>query len=154
QINHNIGVDFVAALRSILRQDPDVIMIGEIRDGETAKIALQAADTGHLVLSTLHTNSAPSAVTRLLNLGIDNSMIAANLAGVLAQRLVRRLCEGCKVVMPKSEYVKYKNALVYSGFDFDNSVMYTCKGCHKCNSSGYKGRVGVYSFLRITSEIG
>ncbi len=153
QINHNIGVDFVAALRSILRQDPDVIMIGEIRDAETAKIALQAADTGHLVLSTLHTNSAPSAVTRLLNLGIDSSMIAANLAGVLAQRLVRRLCESCKTVLPKSEYIKYKNALVFSGFDFDNTPMYTCKGCHKCNQSGYKGRVGVYSFLRITSEI-
>ncbi len=153
QINHNIGVDFVAALRSILRQDPDVIMIGEIRDAETAKIALQAADTGHLVLSTLHTNSAPSAVTRLLNLGIDCSMIAANLAGVLAQRLVRRLCNDCKVPLPKIEYIKYQNALNFSGFDVENSIMYTCKGCHKCNGSGYKGRVGIYSFLRITSEI-
>ena len=151
QINEAIGVTFASALRSILRQDPDVIMVGEIRDKETAEIALQAAQTGHLVLSTLHTNDAPSAISRFLSLGIEPFTIANGLGGVLAQRLVRKICDGCCEPMPqpsdKATLALLKAAKV------DPSMLKSGKGCPKCRMTGYRGRLGVFSFLSISEAI-
>jgi general secretion pathway protein E len=121
---------FARALRAILRQDPDVVMIGEIRDLETAQIAVQASLTGHLVLATLHTNDAPGAVTRLIDMGIEPYLLASTLNGVLAQRLIRKLCEHCK-----------------SPFEENNQRTYKPVGCGACNFSGYKGRTGIYELL-------
>ena len=132
QVNSKIGMTFAAALRSILRQDPDVIMIGEIRDEETAEIAIQSALTGHLVLSTLHTNDAPSAVTRLTEMGIEPYLISSGVAGILAQRLVRKLCS-CKTG--------------------NSDGTYRPNGCDACNQTGYKGRLGIFELLVITDEI-
>jgi type IV pilus assembly protein PilB len=145
QINEKIGLDFASALRSLLRQDPDVIMIGEIRDNETARIAVQAALTGHLVLSTLHTNDAACSITRLVNIGIEPYLIAASLNGVLAQRLVRKICPNCKEIYQLSEHVaRYvENAGVEPG------EIYHGAGCDKCRGSGYIGRLGIYEFLII-----
>jgi len=145
QAKEKIGLTFAAALRSLLRQDPDVIMVGEIRDNETARVAVQAALTGHLVLSTLHTNDAASSVTRLVNIGIDTYLIAASLNGVLAQRLVRRICPNCREVYEIPEHMrKYvERAGVSSG------ELLHGKGCDQCRGSGYLGRVGIYEFLVI-----
>jgi len=145
QVNEKIGLDFAVALRSLLRQDPDVIMIGEIRDNETARIAVQAALTGHLVLSTLHTNDAACSITRLVNIGIEPYLIAASLNGVLAQRLVRKICPKCKEPYKLSEHVaKYiENAGVEPG------EIYHGAGCDNCRGSGYLGRLGIYEFLII-----
>ena len=153
QVNAEIGVTFVSALRSILRQDPDVIMLGEIRDNETAKIAIQASDTGHLVLSTLHTNSAPSAVGRLLNLGINPALLGSNLAGVLAQRLVRTICPKCKEAAPDSVKTRYAKVLKNTGIDTDKITLYHGKGCSHCAKTGYKGRAGIYSFLKVNDAV-
>jgi type IV pilus assembly protein PilB len=145
QTNEKIGLDFATSLRSLLRQDPDVIMIGEIRDNETARIAVQAALTGHLVLSTLHTNDAASSITRLVDIGIDSYLIAASLNAVLAQRLVRKICPKCKkkyqVPDKMREYVKR------SGIKVKN--FYHGTGCKNCRKSGYVGRVGIYELLVI-----
>ena len=145
QTNEKIGLDFASALRSLLRQDPDIIMIGEIRDSETARIAVQAALTGHLVLSTLHTNDAASSITRLVNIGIEAYLIAASLNAVLAQRLVRKICPKCKKVYKVPEHMrKYvKRTGVKAGELFHGA------GCDHCRGSGYAGRVGIYELLVI-----
>jgi len=145
QVNEKIGLDFALALRSLLRQDPDVMMIGEIRDNETARIAVQAALTGHLVLSTLHTNDAASSVTRLVNIGIDAYLIAASLNAVLAQRLVRRICPKCKEVHQIPEHMhKFAEE---SGVQLEE--LFHGVGCDYCRGSGYAGRTGIYELLIV-----
>lgn len=145
QTNEKIGLGFASALRSLLRQDPDIIMIGEIRDSQTARIAVQAALTGHLVLSTLHTNDAASTITRLVNIGIDAYLIAASLNAVLAQRLVRRICPKCKQKYQTPEHIhKY---LQESGLTLKQ--LFHGTGCDHCRGSGYAGRVGIYELLVI-----
>jgi type IV pilus assembly protein PilB len=145
QVHDRIGMSFSAALRSLLRQDPDVIMVGEIRDGETARIAVQASLTGHLVLSTLHTNDAPSSITRLINIGIESYLIAASTNMVLAQRLVRRTCKHCKAPFtPAPEEAAFMQMY---GFNADNLVR--GKGCEQCRHTGYAGRVGIYEILVV-----
>lgn len=144
QVHDRIGMTFAAALRALLRQDPDVIMLGEIRDTETAHIAVQAAMTGHLVLSTLHTNDAPSSVTRLINIGVEPYLISAAVNGVLAQRLVRRICTECKEPW-KPEDPEMVEFLETRGFD--PGKIYKGRGCEKCRNTGYKGRVGIYELL-------
>jgi type IV pilus assembly protein PilB len=148
QANEKIGLTFAAALRSLLRQDPDIMMIGEIRDNETAKIAVQAALTGHLVLSTLHTNDAPSSITRLVNIGIDPYLVAASLNAVLAQRLVRRICPDCK-----KAYKIPKNMRKYvERTGIKPSQLMHGAGCDKCRKSGYLGRLGIFELLIIDDK--
>jgi len=151
QINPKAGITFATGLRSILRQDPDIVMVGEIRDKETAAIAFQASQTGHLVLSTLHTNDAPSAVTRLVDMGLEPYIISAGLSCVLGQRLVRKLCPKCRIPDPKSsELVKRYNAYLPEDI---KPLFWIGKGCDDCHSIGYKGRVGVFEVLRISRAI-
>ena len=145
QVIERIGLNFSSALRSLLRQDPDIIMIGEIRDQETAKIAVQAALTGHLVFSTLHTNDAASSVTRLVDIGVDPYLIAASLNGVLAQRLVRKICPNCKEPYQLPEHLR---PYVEQG-GINDDELYHGVGCEACRNSGYLGRVGVYEMLTI-----
>jgi type IV pilus assembly protein PilB len=151
QVNEKAGLTFAAALRSILRQDPDTVMIGEIRDKETGTIAVEAALTGHLVLSTLHTNDAPSAMTRLTEMGIEPFLTASAVNAVLAQRLARRLCPECKeAYQPKPE------ALERVGFPFDPDdvpTLYKAVGCKRCNGIGYKGRMGVHEVLTMSESL-
>ncbi len=144
QVMDKIGMTFSAALRALLRQDPDVIMLGEIRDQETAGIAVQASLTGHLVLSTLHTNDAPSSITRLINIGVEPYLISAAVNAVLAQRLVRRICSECKELF-KIEDQDMVEFLETRGFD--PAKIYKGKGCERCRNTGYKGRVGIYELL-------
>ncbi len=145
QVHDKIGMTFAAALRSLLRQDPDVIMVGEIRDEETARIAIQASLTGHMVLSTLHTNDAPSSITRLINIGIESYLIAASTNAVLAQRLVRKICPNCKEpYTPSAEHAGYMRM-----YGFNSENMYHGKGCEMCRNTGYQGRVGLYELLVI-----
>jgi type IV pilus assembly protein PilB len=151
QVRENIGLNFAAALRSFLRQDPNIILVGEIRDFETAEIAVKAALTGHLVLSTLHTNDAPSTVNRLMNMGIEPFLVASSVNLICAQRLARRICTSCKEphAMPAA-------ALVQAGFteeEAESVVPMRGAGCEKCNKTGYKGRVGLYEVLDVTDEI-
>ncbi len=151
QVRENIGLNFAAALRSFLRQDPNIILVGEIRDFETAEIAVKAALTGHLVLSTLHTNDAPSTINRLMNMGIEPFLVASSLNLVCAQRLVRRVCTSCKVEDPVAP-----QALEQMGFTSEDAKMLTPvkgTGCDKCNKTGYKGRVGLYEVMEITDEL-
>jgi len=151
QVHEKAGLTFAAALRSILRQDPDRVMIGEIRDKETGTIAIEAALTGHLVLSTLHTNDAPSAVTRLTEMGIEPFLTASAITCVLAQRLARRLCSSCK-----EAYTPEPSALERVGFDFEPGnlpTLYRAKGCKKCNDIGYKGRIGVHEVLSMSETL-
>jgi general secretion pathway protein E len=149
QVNVKVDMTFARGLRSILRQDPDVVMIGEIRDLETASIAVQASLTGHLVLSTLHTNSAIGAITRLRDMGVEPFLLASSLIGVMAQRLVRNLCPHCKV--PHETTEKEREWL---GMDKDNyTVIYSAGGCIKCNHLGYIGRSGLYEFVPIDHEL-
>ncbi len=143
QINPKAGFTFAGALRSLLRQDPDVIMVGEIRDSETAQIAVQAALTGHVVLSTLHTNDAPSAITRLGNLGVENFLIAASLRGVLAQRLVRRVCSSCAVATELNESQKTSMGI----YAYQSGTPMKGMGCRKCRETGLKGRLGLYELM-------
>jgi len=146
QVHEKAGFTFAGALRSLLRQDPDVIMVGEVRDQETARIATQAALTGHLVLSTLHTNDAPSAVTRLFNVGVEPYLVAASLRGVLAQRLIRRICTHCKE--PASLSAHERHALdELCGNDRRIETAYHGAGCQRCRNTGYSGRVGVYELF-------
>jgi general secretion pathway protein E len=147
QINPKVGLTFATGLRSILRQDPDVILVGEIRDRETAEIAIHAALTGHLVLSTLHTNDAPTAITRLVDMGIEPFLIASCLEGVIAQRLVRKICPHCKVPYPPSP--EELNFLAPK----TPASLFKGKGCEECLSTGYKGRTGIFEVLPITEEI-
>src|SRR5436309_7458002 len=151
QMKEQIGLNFAAALRSFLRQDPNIILVGEIRDFETAEIAVKAALTGHLVLSTLHTNDAPSTINRLMNMGIEPYLVATSVHLIAAQRLVRRLCKDCKeeVSMPTQ-------ALMQAGFaseEAKTTKIYKGKGCPTCNNTGYKGRVGLYEVMEITDAM-
>jgi type IV pilus assembly protein PilB len=151
QINEKIRINFASSLRSILRQDPDVILIGEIRDQETARIAMQAAQTGHLVLSTLHTDDAPSAITRLIDIGIEPYIIASAVIGIVAQRLVRRLCPGCRhLYTPSADTLR---ALNLTEGDASAVPFYHATGCEQCNYTGYRGRVGLYEVMRIGSKV-
>jgi type IV pilus assembly protein PilB len=151
-VNEKAGLTFASALRSFLRQDPDIIMVGEIRDLETADIAIKAAQTGHLVLSTLHTNDAPTTLTRLLNMGVAPFNVASSVILITAQRLGRRLCSTCK--QPKDIPPE---ALIQAGFseeDIDGTWQpYGPVGCDKCKGSGYKGRVGIYQVMPISDEM-
>ncbi len=151
QVHERAGLTFASALRSILRQDPDTVMIGEIRDLETATIAIEAALTGHLVLSTLHTNTAPSAITRLTEMGVEPFLTVSAINCVVAQRLVRRLCAECK-----EAYVPEEEALRRIGFPFEPGkppTLYRATGCKKCNMIGYKGRMGVHEVLKMTEAL-
>lgn len=147
QLNTKIGLTFASGLRAVLRQDPDIIMLGEIRDEETAEIAVQSALTGHLVLSTLHTNDAASSITRLKDMGIDPFLISSSLLGVIAQRLVRRICPHCKY-----KYKPDDRELRIIGVKDSNTFLYKGKGCDLCNHSGYKGRIGLFEIMEITRE--
>lgn len=160
QVNHRIGLTFATALRSFLRLDPDVIMVGEMRDEETAAIAVEASLTGHLVFSTLHTNSAPETLTRLLEMGIDPFGFADSLLCILAQRLTRRLCDKCKVkyVPADDEWRELVNeygaeAFATSGVDRDKVTLAKAKGCEYCNSNGYRGRLGIHELLVISDAM-
>src|SRR5450631_588222 len=151
QMHEDIGLNFAAALRSFLRQDPDIIMIGEIRDFETAEIAVKAALTGHMVLSTLHTNDAPSTINRLLNMGIEPFLVASAVNLITAQRLARRICSECK----EPEEIPVQ-ALIDAGVSPEEAPSYVClkgKGCATCNNTGYKGRVGFYQVMPMLEEI-
>ncbi len=143
QVNDKAGFKFASALRALLRQDPDILMVGEVRDNETAKIVTQAALTGHLVLSTLHTNDAPSAITRLMNLGVESYLVAAILRGVLAQRLVRKICDHCKEELEPDDRTKS----TVEGILGECGKLYHGIGCGKCRNTGYSGRMGIFELL-------
>jgi type II secretion system protein E len=153
QVRANIGLTFAAGLRSIVRQDPDVIMVGEIRDHETAEIAIHAALTGHLVFSTLHTNDAPSAITRLLDMGVEPYLAASSIVGVLAQRLVRTNCSNCSA--PHKERPELLAAIGINPGDYDanNPPFRAGKGCEKCNNTGFKGRRGLYELMSVDEPV-
>lgn len=150
-VNRKAGLSFASALRAFLRQDPDIIMVGETRDLETAEIAVQAALTGHLVLSTIHTNDAPSTATRLSDMGVEPFLISASLVGALAQRLARRICTQCK-----EEYVPSREQLLLFGHDprlHPEVKFYRGRGCERCRQTGFKGRMGIFELMRVTEEI-
>ncbi len=149
QVNEKIGLGFANILRSVLRQDPDIIMVGEIRDNETAELAVRAAITGHLVLSTLHTNDAAGAVTRLADMGIEPYLLSSSVVGVIAQRLVRKICQNCKVAYEADDAEKQLLGLTPKN-DF---TLYRGAGCAVCNGTGYRGRQGIFEMLPITKEI-
>jgi type IV pilus assembly protein PilB len=151
QMKEQIGLNFAAALRAFLRQDPNIILVGEIRDFETAEIAVKAALTGHMVLSTLHTNDAPSTISRLMNMGIEPFLVATSVNLICAQRLVRRICSGCKEELEVPE-----QALVDAGYtpeEAKKTKIYHGKGCSTCNKGGYKGRTGLYEVMEINDEL-
>ena len=148
QVQQSIGLSFARALRSILRQDPDVIMVGEIRDEETARVAVQAALTGHLVLATLHTNDAPGAVARLLDMGIEPYLLSTAINGVIAQRLARTNCTGCE-----TKYFPASHVLADAGLDDTRKPFRKGSGCQQCHNSGFKGRTGIYEVLEMTPEL-
>ena len=148
-VNTKAGLTFASGLRSILRQDPDIVMLGEIRDSETAEIAVRAAITGHLVLSTIHTNDAPSSIVRLKDMGLAPYLVSSALVGIIAQRLIRKLCVECKEAYEASDYEKE-----ILGVEKDkNLTLYRKVGCNKCNNTGYKGRVGIYEIMQVNKEI-
>ncbi|MCG8402502.1 MAG: GspE/PulE family protein, partial [Firmicutes bacterium] len=149
QVQDRIGMSFAAALRALLRQDPDVIMVGEIRDTETARIAIQASLTGHLVLSTLHTNDAPSSVTRLINIGVEPYLIGSAVNATLAQRLVRRICEHCKTQV-KPDPTTEDHLLMHG---LSTSEIWQGEGCDKCRNTGYSGRSGLYELLILDDNM-
>ena len=176
QINPKSGLTFASGLRSILRQDPNIIMVGEIRDTETAQLAIQAALTGHLVLATIHTNSAPGAIPRLIDMGVEKFLLASTISVALAQRLPRRICKHCKESYePSKEIIEniktilgedlYKLGLGPSPFKKENGeirdephtkekpILYRGKGCDKCNNTGYKGRIGIYEIMEMTEKV-
>lgn len=149
QVNQKRGLTFATGLRSIMRQDPDVIMVGEIRDGETAEISIRSALTGHLVFSTLHTNTAAGAIPRLLDMGIDPFLISSSLNGILAQRLVRRICRGCRIEYEPSAEEK----LVSRWQHADSTKCYRGAGCEICGGTGYKGRIGIYEIIILNDDL-
>lgn len=155
QMNNRAGMTFAAALRSVLRSDPDIVMVGEIRDSETAKIAVEAALTGHMVLSTLHTNDASGAVTRLDEMGVEPFLTASSLVGVLAQRLVRKLCPKCceEYEISHAELKNIIPDLESYGYNKPSYKLYKAKGCLTCNNTGYRGREAVFEFLTVTEEM-
>lgn len=145
-VNTKAGLTFASGLRSILRQDPDIVMIGEIRDEETAKIATRAAITGHLVLSTLHTNDAPTTISRLVDMGIEPYLVASSITGVIAQRLVKKICPHCKQAYAASDHEKF-----FLCEDLEKPLtLYKGAGCGHCQQTGYMGRTGVYEIMEIT----
>jgi type IV pilus assembly protein PilB len=151
QMKEQIGLNFATSLRAFLRQDPNIVLVGEIRDFETAEIAVKAALTGHLVLSTLHTNDAPSTINRLMNMGIEPFLVATSVNLICAQRLVRRICKECKeqIQMPAQ-------ALVDVGFTLEEAPqlkLFKGRGCTTCNNTGYRGRVGLYEVMEVSEEI-
>jgi len=151
QMHDDIGLNFAAALRSFLRQDPDIIMVGEIRDFETGEISVKAALTGHLVLSTLHTNDAPSTISRLLNMGVEPFLVTASVNLILAQRLARKICGDCRTPIEIE-----RPALVQAGFtdeQIEGATFYTGAGCRTCGDSGYKGRIALYEVMPMTDRI-
>jgi type IV pilus assembly protein PilB len=148
QVHSKIGANFATYLRSILRQDPDVIMIGEIRDQETAEIAVRSATTGHLVLSTLHTNDAPGVINRLIDMGVEPFMVASSLIGAVSQRLVRKICPNCR-----DSYVPSEAELVFAGFHDQEVELFAGKGCGKCNHTGYRGRLTIHELMVVTPSI-
>jgi type IV pilus assembly protein PilB len=151
QMKEQIGLNFAAALRSFLRQDPNIILVGEIRDFETAEIAIKAALTGHLVLSTLHTNDAPSTISRLVNMGIEPFLVATSVNIIQAQRLIRKICNNCK-----EDFHVPVEGLIEIGFSPEEAPdikLFKGKGCKKCNGTGYKGRIGLYEVMEITEEL-
>ena len=150
QINPKAGLTFANGLRSILRQDPDIVMVGEIRDKETAEIAIQAALTGHLVFSTLHTNDAPGALTRLIDMGIEPFLISSSVIGILAQRLVRKLCESCKKTFKPSEKLLEDLGIPLPKVDL---TFYKSEGCKVCKNTGYKGRIGIFELITVDDKI-
>jgi len=151
QIKPQIGLSFATGLRSILRQDPDIMMIGEMRDLETSKTAIQSSLTGHLVFSTLHTNDAPGAITRLVEMGIEQYLVASSIIGVCAQRLVRSLCSACKeeFTAPASAFAE----LGYYGKEWENRSTYKSMGCPECLGTGYKGRTGIFELFAVDDEV-
>jgi type IV pilus assembly protein PilB len=154
QINARAGLTFATALRSILRSDPDVVMVGEIRDGETAKISIEAALTGHFVLSTMHTNDAPSAITRLTEMGVEPFVTGSALTAVLAQRLARRLCAHCcEMYTPSKEELAHARVSAEQMASADGAVLYRKRGCPRCAHTGYRGRIGVFQLLRVNEEL-
>jgi type II secretory ATPase GspE/PulE/Tfp pilus assembly ATPase PilB-like protein len=161
QVQHKIGFDFAKAMRSFLRADPDVIMVGEMRDRETAHIGIEASLTGHLVLSTLHTNSAPESITRLLDMGMDPFNFADAVLGILAQRLVRTLCTSCKKSYNPSREEYDELVREYGSEDFGqlnipyskDLVLYKPAGCFECNKTGYRGRMGIHELLMGTDKM-
>jgi len=151
QMHEDIGLNFAAALRSFLRQDPDIIMVGEIRDFETAEIAVKAALTGHLVLSTLHTNDAPSTVSRMLNMGVEPFLVTASVNLVLAQRLARKICEDCR-----TEVTVEKAVLTDIGVrdaDMSDMRVFRGSGCRNCGDTGYRGRIALYEVMPFTERL-
>ena len=148
QINERTGLTFANALRSVLRQDPDIIAVGEIRDGDTAEIAMRAAMTGHLVLSTVHTNNAVSSVDRLLDIGVEPYLVAGAVKGIISQRLVRRICPHCR--RPYSPGAEEQAAI---GMEPADRQFYRGQGCGECFNTGYRGRVGVFEVLPVTSGV-
>lgn len=151
QMKEQIGLNFASALRAFLRQDPNIILVGEIRDFETAEIAVKAALTGHLVLSTLHTNDAPSTISRLMNMGIEPFLVATSVNLICAQRLVRRICVQCKEPLQLQS-----QALIEAGYTEEEAakvVVQHGKGCAACNNTGYKGRVGLYEVMEMSDDI-
>ena len=150
QVNAKIGMTFAGGLRSILRQDPDVIMVGEIRDLETAQIAVQASLTGHLVFSTLHTNTAVGAITRLRDMGVEPFLLATSLIGVMAQRLVRMLCVHCR---DPYEADAAERGVLGIPSEADPVVLYRAHGCELCGQSGYRGRTGIYEYIPVDARM-
>jgi type IV pilus assembly protein PilB len=151
QMHEEIGLNFAAALRSFLRQDPDIIMVGEIRDYETAEIAIKASLTGHLVLSTLHTNDAPSTINRLLNMGVEPFLVASSINIVVAQRLARKICDNCKeeIEVPPDVLIN----LGIPAIEVSNSKVYHGKGCKRCSNTGYRGRIALYECMPVTETL-
>jgi len=147
QVNPKAGITFSSGLRAMLRQDPDILMVGEIRDTQTAELVIRSALTGHLVLSTLHTNDAASTLVRLVNMGIEPFLVTSSVVAVLAQRLVRKICDKCK-----QTYYPTSEELTLLGLD-DKKTYYTGKGCKNCNNTGYLGRVGIFSLLIVNDEL-
>ena len=154
QINPRAGLTFASALRSILRADPDIVMVGEIRDGETAKTAIEAALTGHFVLSTIHTNDAPGTLTRLTEMGVEPFLTGAAVTGVLAQRLARKLCSHCcEMYSPTVDELLAARVSPDVAAASDGMAFYRKRGCPRCNQSGYRGRIGIYQLLVMTEEL-
>jgi type IV pilus assembly protein PilB len=154
QMKEQIGLNFAAALRSFLRQDPNIILVGEIRDFETAEIAIKASLTGHLVLSTLHTNDAPSTINRLMNMGVEPFLVATSVNIICAQRLVRRLCISCKAVDPHPQPEEALYAVGFTPEEVQKGItFYKHVGCEVCNNRGFKGRVGLYEVLEMSETL-
>ncbi|HCF60415.1 MAG TPA: type II secretion system protein GspE, partial [Myxococcales bacterium] len=154
-VNAKIGLTFASALRSFLRQDPDVIMVGEIRDLETAEIAIQASLTGHLVFSTVHTNDAPGAITRLVDMGVEPFLVASSLVGILAQRLVRQVCPTCRVAYEPSEEEMGEIGFTLRELHATGTrhIYKADEGCELCEQTGYKGRTAIYELMHIDDEV-